>query len=177
MKKSKVKKIIINFGTENLSLFFFKKIIIDVVFLIASTWIKIRFHTENQLPMLSGSALKVSVGWCGPTHYLVNPNLELRLIWAVTITRFMFIPAHLLPISRKAFGSSKSPLSWTWTKYLGHLVFLLYFYQLPLANWYSNKLLTSPVGGVTWICLQQFGRPKPYHRHSIMGLSCNISTH
>ena len=59
MKKSKVKKIIINFGTDNLSLFFFKQIIIDVVFRIASTWIKIRFHTENQLPMLSGSALKV----------------------------------------------------------------------------------------------------------------------
>jgi hypothetical protein len=25
--------------------------------------VKIRFHTENQLPMLSGSALKVPVGW------------------------------------------------------------------------------------------------------------------
>ena len=39
--------------------------------------------------MLSGSALKASVGgwvvWCGgPTHYFVNPNLELRLSWAVT---------------------------------------------------------------------------------------------
>ena len=26
----------------------------------------------------------VWVVWCGPTHYFVNPNLELRLGWAVT---------------------------------------------------------------------------------------------
>ena len=29
------------------------------------------------------------VVWCGPTHYFVNPNLELRLSWAVTITDFL----------------------------------------------------------------------------------------
>ena len=35
-----------------------------------SSWVKIRLHTENQLPRLSGSALKVP-GWGGwvPTHY------------------------------------------------------------------------------------------------------------
>ena len=27
-----------------------------------SSWVKIRLHTENQLPMLSGSALKVKLG-------------------------------------------------------------------------------------------------------------------
>jgi hypothetical protein len=44
-------------------------------------------HTENQLPGLSGSALKVSLvvglggwecGWGDPTKYFVSPNLELR---------------------------------------------------------------------------------------------------
>jgi hypothetical protein len=53
-----------------------------------SSWIKIRLNTENQLTVLPRSALKVSVDgwvvWCGPTHYFVNPNLELRLSWAVT---------------------------------------------------------------------------------------------
>ena len=38
-----------------------------------SSWVKIRLHTENQLPRLPGSALKVPVwwGWVGwvPTHY------------------------------------------------------------------------------------------------------------
>ena len=54
-------------------------------------------HTNNQLPGLPGSALKVAqqqhgvswVGWWGgPTHYLVTPTrveVELRLSWAVTI--------------------------------------------------------------------------------------------
>jgi hypothetical protein len=62
-----------------------------------SSWVRIRLHTENQLAMLSGSALQVSVvvvwcgggglvcWWYGPTHYFFNPNLELRLSWAVTI--------------------------------------------------------------------------------------------
>ena len=31
----------------------------------SSSWAKIRLHTENQLSMLSGSALKVCVGWLG----------------------------------------------------------------------------------------------------------------
>ena len=32
---------------------------------ISSSWVKIRLHTENELPMLSGSALKVELvgGW------------------------------------------------------------------------------------------------------------------
>ena len=46
---------------------------------ISSSWVKIRLHTENQLPGLSGSALKVSVGGVvegGPTKYFVTPNLS-----------------------------------------------------------------------------------------------------
>ena len=45
---------------------------------ISSSWVKIRLHTENQLPKLSGSALKVYVvGWVGgPTDYFVTPNLS-----------------------------------------------------------------------------------------------------
>jgi hypothetical protein len=31
----------------------------------SSSWVKIRLHTENQLPMLPGSALKVPVGGWG----------------------------------------------------------------------------------------------------------------
>ena len=47
----------------------------------SSSWVKIRLHTKNQLPRLSGSALKVSVvvvGWGGggPTKYFVTPNLS-----------------------------------------------------------------------------------------------------
>ena len=32
---------------------------------ISSSWVKIRLYAENQLPRLSGSALKVCVGWVG----------------------------------------------------------------------------------------------------------------
>ena len=45
---------------------------------ILSSWVKIRLHTENQLPKLSGSALKVVV-WVvvgGPTKYFVTLNLS-----------------------------------------------------------------------------------------------------
>ena len=74
---------------------------------ISSSWVKIRLHTENQLAGLPGSALKASVGgggWCGPTHYLVNPNLELRLSWAVTtcnltITNYFFKAISLLTVT------------------------------------------------------------------------------
>ena len=41
-------------------------------------------HTENQLPRLPGSALKVPGGWV-PTHFKVKHQLQLRLRWAVTI--------------------------------------------------------------------------------------------
>ena len=43
---------------------------------ISSSWVKIRLHTENGLPMLSGSALKVKVVVVvgGPTNNLVYPN-------------------------------------------------------------------------------------------------------
>ena len=55
-----------------------------VLFLhIQSSWVKLRLYTENQLPRLSGSALKVpggGVGWVGsyplsshaPTHVEVE---------------------------------------------------------------------------------------------------------
>ena len=44
---------------------------------ISSSWVKIRLHTENHLPGLPGSALKVCLGGVvggGPTHNLVYPN-------------------------------------------------------------------------------------------------------
>ena len=55
---------------------------------ISSSWVKIRLHTENQLPKLSGSFLKVvvgGVGWVGwwgggggggPTDYFLTLNLS-----------------------------------------------------------------------------------------------------
>ena len=47
---------------------------------ISFSWVKIRLHTENQLPTLSGSALKVvmwgGVGGGGPTDYFVTLNLS-----------------------------------------------------------------------------------------------------
>ena len=55
---------------------------------ISSSWVKIRLHTENQLPGLSGSALKDWLGWVGgvgwggvgwgggPTDYFVTLNLS-----------------------------------------------------------------------------------------------------
>ena len=51
---------------------------------ILSSCVKIRLHTKNQLPGVSGSALKVSVVVAAkgcrsekyvPTNYVVNPNL------------------------------------------------------------------------------------------------------
>ena len=48
-----------------------------------STWVKIRLHSENQLPKLSGSALKVVV-WVGggwSNWLLCHSQLELRLSW------------------------------------------------------------------------------------------------
>jgi hypothetical protein len=51
-------------------LIFKKKLMLSSIFLgHLSSWVKIRLHTENQLPVLSGSALTVSlvvgwVGWC-----------------------------------------------------------------------------------------------------------------
>ena len=52
---------------------------------------QIRLHTENQLPRLSGSALKVPGGVGGeggPTHYQAKLQLMLRLSWAVTIRKY-----------------------------------------------------------------------------------------
>ena len=48
---------------------------------ISSSWVKIRLHTENQLPGLPESALKVSVGW-GGFHCIIWLH---QLRWAVTI--------------------------------------------------------------------------------------------
>ena len=48
---------------------------------ICSSWVKIRLHAENYIPMLSGSALKVSVcgggkvgstQLCGPTNFVLG---------------------------------------------------------------------------------------------------------
>ena len=71
----------------------------SVLFLhILSSWVKIRLNTENQLPRVPGSALKVPVGvvvgWV-PTHYQVKLQLMLRLSWAVIIA-----PSGLRALSR-----------------------------------------------------------------------------
>ena len=45
--------------------FFFFKVVFHFFWGRLSSWVKIRLHTENQLPRLSGSALKVPVWWGG----------------------------------------------------------------------------------------------------------------
>ena len=62
-----------------------------------SSWIKIRLHTENQLPRLTGSALKVPVvvGWWVPTHYQVKLQLMLKLSWTMT-TSEVILQTHVL---------------------------------------------------------------------------------
>ena len=82
-------------------LFFFEVVFIFLFFFRSSSiffWgrlssrVKIRLHTENQPPRLSGSALKVWLGvsWVGrwggsgPTHYVVTPSqveVEFRFIF------------------------------------------------------------------------------------------------
>ena len=50
---------------------------------ISSSWVKMRLHTKNQLPRLSGSALKIcDEWWLGrvmggwvPLNYVVTPTL------------------------------------------------------------------------------------------------------
>jgi hypothetical protein len=50
-----------------------------------SSWVKRKLHTENQLPILPQSGLKVPGLWWVPNHYQVKLQLMLRLSWAVTI--------------------------------------------------------------------------------------------
>ena len=67
-------------------------------------------HTENQLPRLPGSALKVPVGGVGgwlPTHYQVKLQLQLRLSWAVTIPSMTRVSTGL-PVQEVALQG----LSW-----------------------------------------------------------------
>ena len=54
-------------------------------FILSSSWVKIRMHTENQLPRLPGSALKVPVIVVGRTQYQVKHQPMLRLSWSMTI--------------------------------------------------------------------------------------------
>jgi hypothetical protein len=51
-------------------------------------------HTENQLPRLPQSGLKVSGWWWlwVPNHYQVKLKLKLRLTWAVTIIVPLSLP-------------------------------------------------------------------------------------
>jgi hypothetical protein len=49
------------------------------------SWVKIKLHTENELPRLPQSGLKVPGWWWVPNHYQVKLQLMLRLSWAVTI--------------------------------------------------------------------------------------------
>ena len=84
------------------------------LFGLLAIWVKIRLHTENQLPRLSGSALKVPVwggvvGWWVPTHYQVKLQLMLRLSWAVTI-RYVLLDSYKIsePLSEKQLSQPNS---------------------------------------------------------------------
>jgi hypothetical protein len=56
---------------------------IEVIFHIFSSWVKLRLHTENQLPGLPGISLKVCVERCVP------PTLFLGWRWAMTIMTYL----------------------------------------------------------------------------------------
>ena len=58
-------------------IFFFWRDDLHCFLHISSSWVKMRWHTENQLPGLPGSGLKDWVGGVGgPTNYFVTPNLS-----------------------------------------------------------------------------------------------------
>jgi hypothetical protein len=58
--------------------------------------------------------------WCGPTHYFVNPNLEIRLSWAVT-TRELEIKSEWITYPHKgAFLFSKKPLQFQFKNNKAH---------------------------------------------------------
>ena len=50
----------------------------------SSSWVKIRLHTENQLPGLPGSALKVSVvgstALCGHTNFVFGLKFGCEMV-------------------------------------------------------------------------------------------------
>ena len=62
---------------------------------ISSSWVKMRLHTENQLPMLPGSAFKVShklrIGWkLGCDNFQVLCN-----IGSLAIPKGLFVFSYL----------------------------------------------------------------------------------
>ena len=74
----------------------------EVVFVISSSLVKIKLHTENQLPRLPGSALKVPVGgflpiiksstnscwgWVGLWQYKNNPKTSFSCFLKILIFR------------------------------------------------------------------------------------------
>jgi hypothetical protein len=84
---------------------------------ISSSWVKIRLHTENQLPGLSGSALKVWLGWVGgvgwgggPTDYFITLNLSWGWVEAVTIF-YIFCSNKLEGIERQTGGQTDKQLN------------------------------------------------------------------
>jgi hypothetical protein len=98
----------------------FKKIIrsssISIFWGRLSSWVKIRLHTKNQLPRVSGSALTVVVGgvvWGevvgGPTDYFVTLNLSWGWVEAVTISNRASRSFSLYKID-KSFGKSATVL-------------------------------------------------------------------
>ena len=67
---------------------------------ISSSWVKIRLYTENQLPRLPGSVLKVR-GGAAKDKLCSSTKLLVELIWVVTIkcysvsqTRFVCTHKH-----------------------------------------------------------------------------------
>jgi hypothetical protein len=89
---------------------------------ILSSWVKLRLHTQSQLPKLSESALKVpgcwGGGWWLPTHYQVRLLLQLRLSWAVkTSLCFPFIWGDRIPWNGRTIGKL---CLFTYITFLGH---------------------------------------------------------
>ena len=109
---------------------------------ISSSWVKIRLHTENQLPGLPGSALKVVLGgWVGGGEQFTHFGFKIILTWATFPN--VVGAARLLGIN--ILGDNKSFLRGDLLMGMG-----LIFCYVWAARWYLKHwdvlLAGSPIG-------------------------------
>jgi hypothetical protein len=105
-----------------------------------SSWVEIRLHTENQLPRLPQSALKVpGWWWLVHNHYQEKLQLMLTLSWAVTIIVPSSLPwscNDLLSLnsssSKVTFGQNPHPLF----EFGFYLTIWFWIFWSNWSNWY-----------------------------------------
>ena len=92
---------------------------IEVVFHITSSWVRIRLHTKNQLPKLSGSGFKcnhiVVVWWCG--FFTDNNTTTTKLFCFVLLVGLWQLQLVRLALSKRmCFGITKNILKCNFVK-------------------------------------------------------------